>query len=109
VLLSGSSNTIGTGSKTFTVNLDADNSMYRVGNFVNVGAAPGNFMFGQITSFSGSSITVNVTFTVGSGTYSGWSFSLSASPGATGPAGASGATGPEPGVGKIIAISMIFG
>jgi hypothetical protein len=106
---------IGTGSKTFTVDKDYSAQMYRVGNFVIVANTGANYMYGQITSFSGTTLTMNVTFTVGSGTYSAWSFSLNAGPGATGPtgatgpSGATGATGPEPGIGKIIAISMIFG
>lgn len=120
LLTSGSSNTIGTGVKTFTVSLDSTASMYRAGNFVTVANSGANFMFGQITSYSGTTLSVNVTFTVGSGTYTAWSFGLSSSPGATGPTGATGigsigatgaqgATGPAGSVSDDVAILWALG
>jgi hypothetical protein len=92
-LLSSSSVTIGTGSKTFTVDLDYSAQMYRIGNYVTVGYNGSNYMYGVINSYSGTTLTMTSAYAVGSGTYSSWSFSLSANPGATGPNGNQGATG----------------
>ena len=68
--------------------------MYRVGNYVIVANSGANYLYGQITSFTGTSAVVNVLAAFGSGgPYTAWSFSLQASPGATGPTGATGAAG----------------
>ena len=68
--------------------------MYRVGNFVIVGNSGANYLYGQITSFTGTSAVVNVLAAFGSGgPYNSWSFSLQANPGATGPTGATGIQG----------------
>ena len=99
-LVSGSSNSIGTGSKTFTVDKDYSVQMYRVGNYVIAANSGSNYMFGQITSFSGTTLTMNVTNAVGSGTYTAWSFSLNAAPGFTGATGATGPAGSNGGVGS---------
>jgi hypothetical protein len=45
-------------------------------------------MYGQVTSYSGSSLAVNVTLTSGSGTYTDWAISISGTRGETGAAGA---------------------
>ena len=75
--------------------MDKDYSvqMYRVGNYVTVGYSGANYMYGVITSYSGTTLTMTSLFSVGSGTYSAWAFSLNAGPGATGPTGATGAQG----------------
>ena len=78
---------IGTGSKTFTTQTG---EQYTSGIFMTaVSAANGaNFMFGQVTSYSGSTLVMNVTQFGGSGTFADWNLSL------TGPQGVQGPTGP---------------
>ena len=51
-----------------------------------------NYMIGTVTSYSGTTLTVNITSIVGAGTYSSWLINLGAG-GAQGPTGATGATG----------------
>jgi len=76
--------TIGTGSKTLTI--DTGKSLV-VGMSVKVAytTTPTNWMFGDVTAYnSGSgSLTVNVTLTNGSGTQSAWTVSLSGPTGGT--------------------------
>lgn len=71
---------IGTGSKSLT--LVESGKAYIVGQYVIIAstASPSNNMVGQITSFSGTSLVVNVTTINGSGTISAWSISVTASP-----------------------------
>jgi hypothetical protein len=74
---STSSETIGTGTKTFT-GLDPSKVLGR-GQFVVVSAssAPSNYMLGQVTSpQSGGSVTINVMSTGGGGTFSAWDIAL---------------------------------
>lgn len=72
--------TIGVGSKTFTV---GSGLAYAPGNTVVIASAanPANLMFGSITSYSGTSMIVNVTVAAGSGSHSDWNISLQGSPG----------------------------
>ena len=67
---------IGTGSKSLT--LVESGKAYIVGQYVIIAstASPSNNMVGQITSFSGTSLIVNVTTIYGSGTISAWSISV---------------------------------
>jgi len=67
---------IGTGSKSLT--LVESGKAYIVGQYVIIAstASPSNNMVGQITSFSGTSLVVNVTTINGSGTISAWSISV---------------------------------
>lgn len=69
--------TIGTGSKTLTVQTG---KLYQLGQFVTVAssAAPANYMYGQVTAYNSGtgSFTVNVTSTGGSGTIVSWSIGL---------------------------------
>lgn len=67
---------IGTGSKSLT--LSESGKGYIVGQYVVIAstASPSNNMVGQITSFSGTSLVVNVTTINGSGTISAWSISV---------------------------------
>lgn len=84
-LTSTTSNTIGTGSKTFTTNLNSNESAYNVGTRIRVsGILTANFMEGVITSFSGTTLVVNVDASGGSGTLNSWTFSVTGSQGATG-------------------------
>ncbi|TNM61551.1 hypothetical protein FHN55_17005 [Streptomyces sp. NP160] len=85
---SSTSNAIGTGSKTFTT--AAAMTGATVGQWVlitNTGT-PANFMRGQVTALSGTSITINVTEAGGSGTFTAWTLSV------TGMTGAQGVQGP---------------
>ena len=77
-LTSTTSTLIGTGSKTFTVNLPSTSDAYVVGSRVRVAysVTPANFMEGVITAYSGTSLTVNVDSTGGSGTFASWNFSI---------------------------------
>jgi len=50
-------------------------------------------MEGTVTSYIGTTLIVNVTSTLGSGTYASWSISLSGAPGPQGSTGATGVTG----------------
>jgi hypothetical protein len=83
---STSSLAIGTGSKTFTTQTG---KQYAIGQWVTASSAanPANNMFGQVTSYSGATLIVNVTSVGGSGTFADWNISLSGVIGATGPAG----------------------
>ncbi len=99
--LIGSSTTslaIGTGSKAFTTQADKS---FAVGTFLLIVSAANptvNYMAGQVTAYSGTSLTVNVTVTLGSGTFSDWTIAVAGSPGAQGTTGATGATGATPDV-----------
>jgi hypothetical protein len=78
---------IGTGSKTFTTQTG---EQYTAGIFMTaVSAANGaNFMFGQVTSYSGTTLVLNVSQTGGSGTFADWNLSMTGVQGIQGPAGA---------------------
>ena len=73
---STTSMTIGTGSKTFTTNVSSTDTAFTVGNRVRLIYDATNYMEGTITAFSGTSMTVNVDTTAGSGTYTTWSVGL---------------------------------
>lgn len=77
---SSTSNTIGTGSKTFTVPAGLGFIAGMPLNIANT-ATPTNSFFGYVTSYSSTTLIVNVTSTLGSGTFSAWSISLAASAG----------------------------
>lgn len=74
---STTSNTIGSGSKSFTT---ADNSLpYQEGTPLRIsdGAAPAtNWMDGIVTAYSGTSLTVNVVSYAGSGTLTDWDINI---------------------------------
>lgn len=99
--LTGTSTTslaIATGSKSFTTQAS---KFFNVGSYViaKSDANPTtNLMAGQVTAYSGTSLTVNVTRIVGSGTYADWTIIVSAQPGETGATGATGARGPSPAI-----------
>jgi hypothetical protein len=65
---SSSSVTIGTGSKTFTV---ASGLSWSAGHPV-IAISGSNFMDGTVTSYSSTTLVINVTSVLGSGTYSSW-------------------------------------
>ena len=66
---STTSNTIGTGSKTFTV---GSNLGYLAGDMVTFEYSSSVYMTGSVTSYSGTSLVVNITTINGSGTYASW-------------------------------------
>ena len=80
-LTSSTSTTIGTGSLTFTTNLSATSTAFIVGSRVRLAYAvtPSNFVEGVITSFSGTTLVVNVDNIGGSGTYANWNVSIAGS------------------------------
>lgn len=78
--------TIGTGSKVFTTQ---SGKFFDVGTWLLVtsDADTTNYMHGQVTAYSGTSLTLNVTNIGGSGTLADWTISVA------GTRGAQGATG----------------
>ena len=95
--ITSGSETIGTGNKTFTVDVSSANSAYQAGQRVRIVSYtnPSNYMEGQISSYSGTTIVVAVDYTAGSGTYSSWKFGIAGDVGATGSSGSAGPTGPS--------------
>lgn len=94
-LISTTSNSIGLGSKTFTVQSNKD---VGVGQYVVItdDADPSsNGMYGKVTDYTGTSLTVNVEGIYGSGTKTAWTIRVS---GVTGATGATGTTGSASGV-----------
>lgn len=90
-----SSNTVGTGTKSFTTNLTSSQAAFAVGSYIRVAStsSPANYMDGYITAFSSTSLTMTSVATGGSGTFSNWTFSVTGIQGPTGPTGATGPTG----------------
>lgn len=80
---------IGTGSKTLVTQSGKE---FQVGMFLVAADAnnPANFMTGQVTAYSGTSLTLNVTSTGGGGTPSAWDIGVSGAPGPQGTQGAPG-------------------
>lgn len=80
---SSTSNTVGTGTKTFTVPSALG---FQAGQFVLVqqNGNTSNYMGGRITSYSGTTLVTSMTAFGGSGTLSNWTIDVSGAPGATG-------------------------
>lgn len=80
---------IGTGGKTFTVE---SGKKFAQGQFVSIisDADSENYMHGAVTSYSGTTLVVDITNIGGSSTYSDWSIGLA---GTQGPQGAAGLDG----------------
>lgn len=76
---SATSNAIGTGSKTFTVSAGKSflGGMYLV--IADTAAPSTNSMVGQVTSYSGTTLIIDIISTTGSGTKTAWTISFSAS------------------------------
>jgi hypothetical protein len=85
-LTSVSSVAIATGSKTFTTNLSNISTAFTVGTRIRVAyvTTPANYMEGVITSFSGTTLVVNVDSIGGSGTYANWTISVAGIQGSNG-------------------------
>lgn len=94
---------IGTGSKTFTTDAGL---AYVVGSRVRLvnTADTTKWMEGIVTAYSGTSMTVSVDATSGSGTLASWNLSIAGQQGAAGAAGSNGA-----GYGGTSATSLAFG
>jgi hypothetical protein len=75
---SASSITVGTGAKTFTVTAGKSfqPGMYLV--IADTAAPSTNSMYGQITSYSGTTLVMNIISVLGSGTKTAWTISQSA-------------------------------
>jgi hypothetical protein len=93
-LTSVSSVAIATGSKTFTTNLSNISTAFTVGTRVRVAyvTTPANYMEGVITSFSGTTLVVNVDSIGGSGTYANWTISVAGIQGSNGVTSITGTT-----------------
>lgn len=79
---SASSNAIGTGAKTFTVTAGKS---FAVGMWLTIAdtAAPStNAMYGTVTSYSSTTLVMNIASVIGSGTKTAWTISQSAPGGA---------------------------
>lgn len=88
--LQGTSTTsvaIGTGSKAFITQAD---KFFDVGVWLLIASEANetNYMHGQVTAYSGTSLTVNVTNVGGSGTFADWDITVGGTRGATGAPGA---------------------
>lgn len=93
-LTSVSSVAIATGSKTFTTNLSNISTAFTVGTRIRVAyvTTPANYMEGVITSFSGTTLVVNVDSIGGSGTYTNWTISVAGIQGSNGVTSITGTT-----------------
>src|SRR6202008_1158900 len=90
---SATSLTIGTGSATFTTQAGL---AYTAGARARASSAANgaNYMEGLVTSYSGTSLVINVDTIGGSGTHADWNINLAGVPGPAGATGATGAPGP---------------
>lgn len=78
-------NTVGTGSKTFTTQ---PGKQWQVGQYLRINnPAVSLVMSGHVTAYSGTTLTLSVDYTEGSGTGNNWIIQLSGERGAAGPAG----------------------
>lgn len=77
---------IGTGSKTFTTQA---NKNFFAGQFISAASNANalNYMHGQVTSYSGTTLTINVLDTGGSGTLADWNIAVSGTQGSAGGGG----------------------
>lgn len=90
---STTSRTIGTGSLSFVTQAD---KFFSAGTWVNIVSAADpatNNMSGQVTSYSGTNLAVDITKTEGSGTYTDWIIYVSGAVGVQGETGSTGSTG----------------
>lgn len=92
---STSSVTIATGAQTFTIQ---SGKFFFAGQYLIIAnsANSAQFMHGSVTSYSGTTLVMNITDTGGSGTFASWNISIS---GTQGPQGA-------PGSGDVSSVAM---
>ncbi len=83
---------IGTGAKTFTTQ---SGKLFVAGQYLQIAsnASALNFMHGTVTSYSSTSLVMNITDIGGSGTLADWNISISGTQGPIGATGAPGASG----------------
>lgn len=83
---STTSTAVGAGTKTFTTQAG---KQFTGGNYVTVSrtGAPTTLMHGVVTSYSSTTLTVDVSTIAGSGTYTDWTIALSGAQGVQGPSG----------------------
>ncbi|MEO5373162.1 MAG: hypothetical protein H7840_02655 [Alphaproteobacteria bacterium] len=97
---------IGTGAKSFTTQTS---KQFAAGQFVLAvdAASSANWMWGQVTSYSGASLVIDAQTTGGSGTIADWTLAVSGTRGAVGPQGPTGPQGIQgptgPGTGDMLA------
>lgn len=106
---SSSTITIGTGSKVFAS--IANTGAFIIGDYVRVvnTGTPANYMIGTITALTANtSITVNVLFTGGSGSFSAWTITLEGLQGLQGTQGTQGNQGTQGTQGTISAVPLVF-
>jgi hypothetical protein len=98
---STSSVEIATGAKAFTTQ---SGKFFEPGRHVTIVSAanPANFMAGQVTAYSGTSLTVLVERVGGSGTFADWNIYVSGAVGLQGGIGVTGA------IGAPVAVSFVF-
>lgn len=86
---SASSLLIGTGAKAFVTQAG---KLFPVGVMLLLSshATPANYMHGQVTSYAGTALGVNVIDVGGAGTFADWDITVSGTQGSTGAAGAGG-------------------
>ncbi len=83
---SSTSLTVGTGSRTLTTQ---SGLAYSPGaSVVITSVSSGAWMFGVVSSYSGTTLAVNVSTTAGAGTYADWTVNLSSNPANSVPSGA---------------------
>jgi hypothetical protein len=84
-LTSNTTNTVGTGTLTFTTNLSNTGTAFTVGSRVRaVDGSSSIWVEGVITSFVGTTLTMMSDATSGAGSPSSWTFSIAGSVGSTG-------------------------
>lgn len=81
---STTSNTIGTGSKTFTVAPASHGFTVGMEVYAASTASPTNKMSGTVTAVSGASVTISSTVFTGSGTFTAWTLGVTGMRGAAG-------------------------
>ena len=86
---SSSSLVIGTGSKTLTTQ---SGLAYLPAERVRIANSASNYMEGTVTSYSGTSMVINIDRVVGSGTFSAWNIGVAGDVGASGSGSVSGTT-----------------
>lgn len=74
---------IGTGAKTFT---NSAGKAFTTGQFLQISsnANSANYMHGSVTSYSGTTLVMNITDTGGSGTHADWNIAIGGTQGAAG-------------------------
>lgn len=89
---STTSNSVGTGSKSFSTQ---SGIAWSVGQRVRAHDGGTRIIEGEITSYSGTTLTIDADYGEGSGSATSWTISIAGAVGATGSAGSAGATGPQ--------------